>query len=496
MINSIISSLLNDVVSGIIPAQFNNAPQTLILIGDSITAASSTNSKDNGSSYTITAITQANPAVVTEGTSSYTAVAGEEVYLWGINGMTQLNNTAQIVTGAPTGTTIPLNVNATGFGAFVSQGKIFPRDNAVMSQLAQGFVSPMNMMLGQRFSWSHEYNRGIGGNSTAEINTRQARDLAGLAGSIVVYMAGTNDATAGTSAATIQANITSTITYVTVTLGLKMVLGTLPPRDTDTSGQKDVRDTVNAWIRTQGSSSVMIWDYYDAVANGSRNWKAGYAYDGVHPAPIGGFVMGQKLRDALYPIYGRGAGFVTNAGNLMTNPLMTGTGGSAGSAVITNNGIATSWTMESAGTGLAATRTVSKSAEGYQRFDVGYGSGLTTGERLSIRQDTAAPAVGTYYVMEALVRLNSYSGTGALYEVSAELRNNASAFGFDHSRRSNDPLATTEMISEGWLHLKTPPVRYLTGWTALRPRLNLTAKCDTGTVNAQLDIAGIQVYAV
>lgn len=75
---------------------------------------------------TITGITQANPAVVSV---VNTLGAGDQIYIDGVKGMTELNDTAFIVRN-PTGTTVELetlagaSVDSTGFGAYISGGEV------------------------------------------------------------------------------------------------------------------------------------------------------------------------------------------------------------------------------------------------------------------------------------------------------------------------------------------------------------------------------------
>jgi hypothetical protein len=79
---------------------------------------------------TITGATQAASAVLT---ANNNYVAGENVTISGVVGMTQLNGNTYAITSA-TPTTITLNVNSTGFGAYVSGGIATPNNsNAVYS---------------------------------------------------------------------------------------------------------------------------------------------------------------------------------------------------------------------------------------------------------------------------------------------------------------------------------------------------------------------------
>lgn len=479
------------------------APIRVLIIGDSITGATSTNSTDNGTAYNITGITKASSAVISEN-SSLSTTTGDTMYIHSVKGMVEINN-RQAIASATSSTTVTVPIDSTGFNTWTEDGKVYRRNNAVISNLAQGAFTCANALMGQRFIFTHEYNRGIGGDTTTELELRKEVSLSGNGFEdtydLVVFMAGTNDIGVNSgvtpaSLATLQANITSIVNYVTITLGKTMVLGTVPPVDDNTATQIQRRKDYNAWVRTLASNKVIIWDYWDAVTDsGTDDWKSGYAYDGVHPNPFGSHIMGMRLRDALVPYYGRSSGFVLRSTNLLTNPFFTGTGGTLSGAGATNNGIATGWTVETSGTGAAGTKTLSKDSNDRQRFVANYGSGLSTGERISARQDVAAEnlIVGQYYTCEALYQI--VEGSGTWYEASLELRNNSSGFGFDYARRSNDPLAISSIIADGgYLHLKTQPIMFLSGWTALRPRTNMTHKCNVAAGTGDIRLVACQLY--
>ncbi len=479
------------------------SPIRVVVFGDSITGATSTNSTDNGTAYNITGITKASSAVVTEN-SSISTTAGDTMYIHSAKGMVEINN-RQAAASAGNATTATLPINSTAFTTWTADGKIYRRNNAVISNLAQGAFTACNALMGQRFIFTHENNRGIGGDTTTTLNARKAISLAGngfeSTYDLVIFMAGTNDIGTSSGAtpadlSTMMTNVMAIKTYVTQTLGKRLVIGTVPPVDDNTATQIQRRKDYNAWIRSLADSMTIIWDYWDAVTDSATNdWRSGYAYDGVHPNPLGGHIMGARLRDALVPHYGNSSGFVLRSTNLLGNPFFTGSGGSLSGVGATNNGIADGWTVETAGTGAAGTKVLSKDADGYQQFVGNYGSGLSTGERISLRQDIAAASlvVGTYYTCEALIRITE--GTGTWYEASLELRNNSSGFGFDYARRGTDPLAIASIIADGgWLHLKTQPIPFLTGWTALRPRINMTHKCDTAAGTGTMKIAACQIY--
>jgi hypothetical protein len=77
--------------------------------------------------FPITAITQANPAVLTATT---TLSVGEVVEIFGVLGMTELNGNEYTVT-AVDATTVTLNVDSTGFTAYASGGTVSSLHNVI-----------------------------------------------------------------------------------------------------------------------------------------------------------------------------------------------------------------------------------------------------------------------------------------------------------------------------------------------------------------------------
>ena len=70
----------------------------------------------------ITGITNANPGVVTSGSHGYTN--GEQITIYGVSGMTQVNNNTYTVAGV-TGSTYQLSgIDTTGFGTFTGSGGV------------------------------------------------------------------------------------------------------------------------------------------------------------------------------------------------------------------------------------------------------------------------------------------------------------------------------------------------------------------------------------
>lgn len=72
------------------------------------------------SSASIANITNANPGVVTTGTA-HGFSNGDKIWITGVNGMTQVNNTLFTIAGA-SGSTFNLGVDTSGYNAYTSGG--------------------------------------------------------------------------------------------------------------------------------------------------------------------------------------------------------------------------------------------------------------------------------------------------------------------------------------------------------------------------------------
>lgn len=466
--------------------------------GDSTAEAASTNSS---STNYITNITRANPGVVTKNTHGFTT--GDKVYHWGVQGMTQVNEQTYTVT-VINANSYSIDVDTTNFSPYVANtwlgGKSYRRYNAVVSKNAQGPVSALGTITGQRFEYVHINNRGIGGSTSTDAINRMVTDLpVSLGLKAVIIKLPTNDAHAGVSAATMYNNILQVVDRVVNTLGAYAILCNAPPYTGDATANKDNREAYNAMLAAyNGPDKLIKVDTYSVLVDpATRDYKAGVSYDGVHLSPFGQMLEAQAIRDAIKPRLGDGAGFILRPNNLLLNPGMTGTGGTISSG--TSGSLADSWISDTnAATG---TRTLSKNGAGKQVMAVNLASGLTTGERLSIRQDVAAAnlVVGTRYVAEMECTIDNFSGSGIWYEADLELRNNASAFAFDHARRNTDTLNIPQLIAESQsktLLLRTLPVEFLSSWTYLRVRPNTGFNCVSGNALAQMTILNTQLYPV
>jgi lysophospholipase L1-like esterase len=163
-------------------------------------------------------------------------------------------------------------------------------------------------------------NRGVGGQTTAQMLGRFRPDVSALQPRAVVILAGTNDL-AGNSGPTtpevIEGNLI-TLAELARSHGIRTVLASLlPVCDCKQSAEgKPIIRTVDRppqaivglnrrlaeYARKNGFGFV---DYYQALADPSGAFKADYTYDGLHPNAAGYAVMAPLAETAIAAALGR-----------------------------------------------------------------------------------------------------------------------------------------------------------------------------------------------
>lgn len=120
------------------------------------------NTSNTATSGTFSAVTQANPAVIT---ATNTFAVGQIVFISGVGGMTQLNGNYYTVTAA-SGTTFTLNVDSTGFSAFTSGGTAVAQ--VPLEYILLGFISTGGVL---RANWALIAEAGSPGGGAVETLT-------------------------------------------------------------------------------------------------------------------------------------------------------------------------------------------------------------------------------------------------------------------------------------------------------------------------------------
>lgn len=149
-------------------------------------------------------------------------------------------------------------------------------------------------------------NRGISGQTTAQMLVRFRQDVIALHPAVVVILAGTNDIAGNTGAATlemIEGNLRS-MTQLAQANGIRVVLASVLPASSywwrpgyrPAAKIRALNQRIEAYAREAGA---VYLDYHAAMANAEGGLDAELAGDGVHPSPVGYAVMQPLAQQAI-----------------------------------------------------------------------------------------------------------------------------------------------------------------------------------------------------
>jgi lysophospholipase L1-like esterase len=160
---------------------------------------------------------------------------------------------------------------------------------------------------GARFFPGRPYlNRGIAGQTTAQMLVRFRQDVIALRPAVVIILGGTNDLTGvlgpGTEG-TVSDNIVS-MTELAKANGIRVVLASITPVCDCFKEQTAVRPqskiaALNGWIREYAERSGSVYlNYYSALAEG-RDFKQPLTSDGLLPNDAGYEIMAALAEQAI-----------------------------------------------------------------------------------------------------------------------------------------------------------------------------------------------------
>jgi acyl-CoA thioesterase I len=141
-------------------------------------------------------------------------------------------------------------------------------------------------------------DRGISGQTTAQMLIRFRQDVIDLHPKVVLLLAGTNDVAGNLGPASLQmvaGNITSIVQLARAN-GIRMVLCSTLPAD-HYNWRKDVKPAepirrMNAWMKQYAAAQGLVYvDYYSALTDANGGMKEGTSLDGVHPTAAGYALM-------------------------------------------------------------------------------------------------------------------------------------------------------------------------------------------------------------
>lgn len=164
--------------------------------------------------------------------------------------------------------------------------------------------------LAQNFPGKNYINRGIGGQTTAQMLVRFRQDVLNLRPQVVVILAGTNDIAGNTGPVSnldIEENI-MTLTELATLHGIQVVISSvLPVHDANPDSQdlyaqrpRERIVALNRWLKGWCAAEGLVWlDYASAMTDASGKLIATYADDGLHPNAEGYRIMAPLAESAI-----------------------------------------------------------------------------------------------------------------------------------------------------------------------------------------------------
>jgi lysophospholipase L1-like esterase len=141
-------------------------------------------------------------------------------------------------------------------------------------------------------------NRGISGQTSAQMVVRFHQDVVDLHPKVVVILAGTNDVAENTGPMTPEMTMDDfrAMAEMARANGIKVVICAILPAG-DFPWRKGMEpapkiQALNARLEAWSKAEGMVWvDYYSALADASGAMKPGLSLDGVHPTAAGYAIM-------------------------------------------------------------------------------------------------------------------------------------------------------------------------------------------------------------
>ena len=149
-------------------------------------------------------------------------------------------------------------------------------------------------------------NRGISGETTAQLLLRFRQDVVALRPAVVHILAGTNDLAGNAGPTTLEAIEGNLMSMVEIAHAqhIAVVLGSVPPA-LDFPWRRGLQPAprilaLNAWMRAYATRRKLVYvDYYSALVDAQRGIKSTLSDDGVHPNAAGYAVMSPLARQSI-----------------------------------------------------------------------------------------------------------------------------------------------------------------------------------------------------
>jgi lysophospholipase L1-like esterase len=162
--------------------------------------------------------------------------------------------------------------------------------------------------LAQTFPDQSYVNRGISGQTTAQMLVRMYPDVINLKPAALIILAGTNDISRNTGPVTLAqiADNFRAMAELAKAHGIQVILCTVMPvsdytprKQTERRPPADILK-LNAWLKEYAAANgAIIADYYAATVDDKGFLKDGFSGDGLHPNPRGYELMAPVAASAI-----------------------------------------------------------------------------------------------------------------------------------------------------------------------------------------------------
>jgi lysophospholipase L1-like esterase len=158
--------------------------------------------------------------------------------------------------------------------------------------------------LAEAFPGRPYVNRGISGQTTAQMLVRIYPDVVALRPAAMILLAGTNDIAANNGPQTldmIEQNVMAMVELAQVH-HIKVILCALTPISGKQSEHRPPADILklNAWLKAYAAKTRSAFvDYHSAVVDAQGEFRSGYSDDGLHPNARGYQLMKAAVSKAL-----------------------------------------------------------------------------------------------------------------------------------------------------------------------------------------------------
>jgi lysophospholipase L1-like esterase len=149
-------------------------------------------------------------------------------------------------------------------------------------------------------------DRGIGGQTTAQMLLRMMSDVVALRPGAVHIMGGTNDIAGNTGPMTAQMseNNVRAMTDIAHRHGIKVLIASVPPAGQfpwapQVETRQAIAELSRRLKRVAHQTGAMWVDYHPVLDDGTGAMKAGLASDGVHPTEAGYDAMARVINPVL-----------------------------------------------------------------------------------------------------------------------------------------------------------------------------------------------------